>query len=161
LYGYAGGDPINFSDPFGLCPIEKDGIPCTAVYVGGATVRSAELRSALDAIAAEQDRALYIYGGDRTKERNAEVGGSPSSSHVLGSGADVIFDGLSKAETADALFHSSARKDAGVRLIYHKKGARLPEHSHLDLKSGPDLQEQPKGTPGKRYVPMVDPGYNP
>ena len=29
LYGFAEGDPINFSDPFGLCPIELDGIPCT------------------------------------------------------------------------------------------------------------------------------------
>lgn len=29
LYGYANGDPINNSDPFGLCPIELDGIPCT------------------------------------------------------------------------------------------------------------------------------------
>jgi hypothetical protein len=24
LYGYAGGDPINYSDPFGLCPDEKN-----------------------------------------------------------------------------------------------------------------------------------------
>jgi RHS repeat-associated protein len=28
LYGFAGGDPINFSDPFGLCPEWLDGIPC-------------------------------------------------------------------------------------------------------------------------------------
>jgi RHS repeat-associated protein len=28
-FGFARGDPINFDDPFGLCPIEKDGIPCT------------------------------------------------------------------------------------------------------------------------------------
>lgn len=131
------------------------------MYVGGATVSSARLRAALDAIAAEQNRELIVYGGDRTPERNAEVGGAPNSSHVLGSGADVIFSGMTKAETADALFHSDARKDAGVRLLYHKNGARLPEHSHLDLKRGPDMQEQPKGTPGRRYVPMVDPGYNP
>jgi RHS repeat-associated protein len=29
LYGFANGDPINFSDPFGLCPPE-DEVPCTA-----------------------------------------------------------------------------------------------------------------------------------
>jgi len=29
LYGFAAGDPVNFSDPFGLCPLKKDGIPCT------------------------------------------------------------------------------------------------------------------------------------
>jgi RHS repeat-associated protein len=28
LYGFANGDPINFSDPFGLCPEWLDGIPC-------------------------------------------------------------------------------------------------------------------------------------
>ncbi|MEJ7809360.1 MAG: RHS repeat-associated core domain-containing protein, partial [Gemmatimonadaceae bacterium] len=28
LYGFAGADPVNYSDPFGLCPIEVDGVPC-------------------------------------------------------------------------------------------------------------------------------------
>lgn len=27
LYGYAGGDPVNYSDPFGLCPIPADDCP--------------------------------------------------------------------------------------------------------------------------------------
>ena len=28
-YGFAGGDPVNFSDPFGLCPVTKeDPTPC-------------------------------------------------------------------------------------------------------------------------------------
>jgi hypothetical protein len=27
LYGYANGDPINFSDPFGLCPVPADRCP--------------------------------------------------------------------------------------------------------------------------------------
>ena len=39
MYGFAGGDPVNFSDPFGLCPLEKDGIPCAVTMgVGGALV---------------------------------------------------------------------------------------------------------------------------
>jgi hypothetical protein len=29
LYGYAGGDPVNFSDPFGLCPHFLTGRPCS------------------------------------------------------------------------------------------------------------------------------------
>lgn len=29
LYGFGDGDPVNNRDPFGLCPIEKDGIPCS------------------------------------------------------------------------------------------------------------------------------------
>jgi hypothetical protein len=28
LYGFANGDPVNFSDPFGLCPPEITGRPC-------------------------------------------------------------------------------------------------------------------------------------
>ncbi|HEY9230162.1 MAG TPA: RHS repeat-associated core domain-containing protein [Gemmatimonadaceae bacterium] len=46
LYGFANGDPVNFSDPFGLCPIEVDLIPCTfqmgvAGALGGALVGGA------------------------------------------------------------------------------------------------------------------------
>ena len=33
LYGYAGGDPINFSDPFGLCPENQTGRRCTILDV--------------------------------------------------------------------------------------------------------------------------------
>jgi len=32
LYGFANGDPVTFTDPFGLCPEKEDGIPCT-VYI--------------------------------------------------------------------------------------------------------------------------------
>jgi RHS repeat-associated protein len=33
LYGFAGGDPVNHTDPFGLCPAEMtdDSIPCTKI----------------------------------------------------------------------------------------------------------------------------------
>jgi hypothetical protein len=41
LYGFAGGDPVNFSDPFGLCPIEKDGIPCVGQMALAGTVTGA------------------------------------------------------------------------------------------------------------------------
>jgi RHS repeat-associated protein len=34
LYGYAGGDPVNFSDPFGLCPGQQgSGTICVAFYI--------------------------------------------------------------------------------------------------------------------------------
>lgn len=34
-YQYAGSDPVNYADPFGLCPIEKDGIPCAVTWAAG------------------------------------------------------------------------------------------------------------------------------
>lgn len=38
LYGYADGDPINFSDPFGLCPGAKgSGTICLAFYIANET----------------------------------------------------------------------------------------------------------------------------
>jgi hypothetical protein len=34
LYGFASGDPVNFSDPFGLCPQEaKDGTYCLDLFI--------------------------------------------------------------------------------------------------------------------------------
>ncbi len=155
VYGFAGGDPVNFSDPFGLCPIKKDGIPCTAVLAPGTTVSSGFLVIALSNIAAEMDKELTVYGGDRDAGRNAEVGGAPRSSHLDGTGADVIFAGTTKAETRDLLQASTIRNAFGVRLLYHQKGSTLPEHSHLDLQTGGDITEQKKGSKPK-YVPLPE-----
>ncbi|MFQ5705771.1 MAG: RHS repeat-associated core domain-containing protein, partial [Gemmatimonadales bacterium] len=41
LYGFANGDPINFSDPFGLCPIWVDGIPCVGPVAGASDLVAA------------------------------------------------------------------------------------------------------------------------
>jgi len=114
------------------------------------------MHAALDAIAAEADKPLLVYGGDRSEEHNKEVGGAPASSHLKGEAADVIFEGTSKKETLGILYDSHARKDFGVRLLYHQKGSSLPEHSHLDLQSGPDITEQQKGS-SPRYVPLKRP----
>lgn len=157
LYGYANGDPINQSDPFGLCPFDETGVPCRAVYAPGVKVSDRKLRLALDQIAAEQDRELIVYSGDRTEEQNKAVRGSSGSSHLTGSGADVIFRGMTKNETFSALYGSEARRDFGVRLLYHGPGAALPEHSHLDLKSGPDLYEMPKGSEPRYLILPVKP----
>ncbi len=34
VYGFANGDPVNFSDPFGLCPMHLTGRPCGNVLDG-------------------------------------------------------------------------------------------------------------------------------
>jgi RHS repeat-associated protein len=156
VYGFANGDPVNFSDPFGLCPIAKDGIPCEAEYAPGVKVSSGLMHTALDAIAAEADRPLLVYGGDRSAKRNSDVGGATRSSHLKGEAADVIFEGTSKKETLSILYNSEARANFGVRLLYHQKGSTLPEHSHLDLQQSGDITEQQKGQRPK-YVPLKEP----
>lgn len=147
---------LKYTDPFGLCPIENDGIPCAAEYLPGVSVGSERLRGALDAIAAEANVALVVYGGDRSPESNEAVGGAAKSSHLSGEAADVIFKGKSKKETVNLLLDSKARKANGVRLLYHQRGSTLPEHSHLDLQSGGDITEQKKGA-NPKHVPLTGP----
>lgn len=133
LYQYAGGNPVMFSDPFGLCPLARDHIPCRAVFIHGAETHNDRLRAALDQIAAEQDRPLYVNSAYRTPEENAAVGGTPGSTHTTDNGADVRLDGMTKEQTAGALNHSQARRASGLRLIYHTPSSPLPEHNHLEF----------------------------
>lgn len=50
LYGYASGDPVNFSDPFGLCPVTaEDPTPCGLTGAAIGTVAGAGLGVALTA----------------------------------------------------------------------------------------------------------------
>ena len=145
-YTYVDNNPYKKIDPDGRCPLAEDGIACTAVYAPGQHVSSPELRAGLDAIAAEADRMLIVYGGDRDPKHNAEVGGAKNSEHLQGIAADVIFEFTSKEETAEILFYSFARVEAGIRLVYHLPGnGKLPEHSHLDMKKGEDIQQNKGG----------------
>ena len=156
LYEYNGNDPNSFSDPFGLCPVEKDGIPCAARYAPGVTVSNAKLATALNSIAAEQNKTLIVNSGDRSAATNARVGGEANSPHLAGEAADVRFAGTTATQTEKLLYGSQARKDAHVRLVYHQPGAKLPEHSHLDLRPGPDRTEQKLGSK-PRYVNLGPP----
>ena len=63
---------------------------------------------------------------------------------------------MSKKQTLGILFNSQARKENGVRLLYHQQGSALPEHSHLDLQNGGDFTEQKKGAK-PRYLPLREP----
>lgn len=41
LYQFNGNNPVSNTDPFGLCPIEKDGVPCTLTMAGTGVVGGA------------------------------------------------------------------------------------------------------------------------
>jgi RHS repeat-associated protein len=72
LYGYANGDPINFSDPFGLCPKFITGKPCPfnglkaavgLVNAGRGTMKLARGGAAMATLAGAPVGALDIAGG--------------------------------------------------------------------------------------------------
>jgi len=163
LYAYAGNNPVAYTDPFGLCPLKKDGIPCSARFINGAHTNNQRLVGALNSIAAEQDRTLFVYSALRTSQHNREVGGADDSPHVRDQAADVIFAGMNKTETVDALFHSTARKESGLRLLYHGPEAAVAEHSHLDFDPGPDAKEISKDPKSgkRRFIPLADPVEHP
>jgi uncharacterized protein RhaS with RHS repeats len=67
LYGYADGDPVNFSDPFGLCPYLLTGKPCSA----GAAIAFGFVPIAGDAY----DIASAIAGKDLLTGESIGAGG--------------------------------------------------------------------------------------
>jgi uncharacterized protein RhaS with RHS repeats len=151
-YWYADNNPFKFTDPDGRCPIAKDGVPCVAVLLRGVKVSDQNLVSGLNKIAAEIDHKIEVYGGNRDPKRNAEVGGAKHSEHLTGNAADVRVIGMTKLQAAEAIFHSKTRIEAGIREVYHRSdNGKLPEHTHLDTKVGPDLQQNPGGG----YAPLA------
>jgi murein DD-endopeptidase MepM/ murein hydrolase activator NlpD len=67
LYGYANGDPVNYSDPFGLCPMYLTGRPCQNPLGGAAlTVRISE---------SNLDVGMFgpVRNGGRTQHRGVDI----------------------------------------------------------------------------------------
>lgn len=87
LYGYAGGDPINFGDPFGLDCESKDGgrrscrLTWSTADTPDSTVTAATLRE-IQAIADEAELDLVLSSGRR-------AGACPGSLHNCGRAIDI------------------------------------------------------------------------
>ncbi|HEX6807368.1 MAG TPA: RHS repeat-associated core domain-containing protein [Gemmatimonadaceae bacterium] len=71
-YGFGRGDPINYSDPFGLCPAWLDGHPCTVGY-GGITISGAWLSGMVS----------FTFGAYSNHD---ETGNFTSTAHGAGDG---------------------------------------------------------------------------
>ena len=82
LYGFAGGDPVNFSDPFGLCP-DKDDPACTT----GQQIMG-NIRAGVDrAIAAVGDFGNSLAAGLKSLAKEAAIeGGIALATGGAGSG---------------------------------------------------------------------------
>lgn len=52
LYQFSGNNPATFTDPFGLCPIKKDGIPCTVTLAAAGAASGLAVGVAATALSA-------------------------------------------------------------------------------------------------------------
>ena len=67
---------------------KQDGTPCLDHVI------DKRLVDLLDAIRERLDAPVYILSGYRCPEHNEAVGGVSNSQHVLGTAADITYDGI-------------------------------------------------------------------
>ncbi|GAB1344716.1 polymorphic toxin type 50 domain-containing protein [Gemmatimonas sp.] len=114
LYGFANGDPVNYTDPFGLCPLPQI---CTA---------------ALGAVLGAGGQVLINALSDRPLSEN--VGTSALAGALIGASF-----GAAAPEAATALFTRSAASAVGaagsagasrVMIEMGKQGKHIPNHNN-------------------------------
>ena len=155
LYGFANGDPINFSDPFGLCPEYLTGRPCLNPLIDmsgpptlradgnggylaardGGPHRALDLAAPLGSRAGATDGGVIVNIGEGKKSGKFVVighpgadGGDPVSYSVythLGS----LSPGLSKGAAVEAGQQIGVSGDTG-----NAKGT--PPHLHFEVRTG-------------------------
>jgi RHS repeat-associated protein len=157
LYGFANGDPVNFSDPFGLCPLL---IFCGVEYAPGVTPPSSlRVTTFLHVLALVEQRNVIVESGTRSQGHNEQVHGATDSCHLSGCAADIHLEGESNPETAQAVYgHSTIRSALGIREIYEADPANGHTGTHVDTRTsiGDRFEpRQPKTDPKKiHYVPL-------
>jgi RHS repeat-associated protein len=109
LYGYAGGDPVNFSDPFGLCPwcgvLQRAGAAVSAVGRYGQQLANA-VRGWASSPAAQQGAGLVDDLAERVAARSsgawdvAVAGGRHAGllRNMAGKGISDIQSGIASLE---------------------------------------------------------------
>ncbi|MEX2180713.1 MAG: RHS repeat-associated core domain-containing protein [Gemmatimonadaceae bacterium] len=133
-YGYAGGDPINFSDPFGLCPPRDNNTADCTVILNGATLSNPRMRERLEQFAQHVGRDVVLNGqnsGDRTAASNRSVEGALESPHLSGEGADIHVVGMDNLELAHKANESGLFNGVG----YYEGSAKHGPHTHVDIKN--------------------------
>jgi RHS repeat-associated protein len=122
VYGFAGGDPVNFSDPFGLCP-PKDNTPCPAQQIdnsdglGWARFAGAMLKPAQPILEAAA---------------NAEMAFMPLGE--LGEAANITKLGLREGKVEEGIYEFTATSEKvyvgqsgniSQRLLQHVRSGKL------------------------------------
>lgn len=153
-YGFANGDPVNFSDPFGLCPIPASDCPpgyfTAAMGTGGAVVGGIAGAVAGGVVSVPTfglTAPATVPGGILAGSASGLAAGA-----FVGSGLDVGIS-LSKTELGKKLGRA-------IRIISTiiSLGAGLKAHEAdgLPEQEDPDKHRPPPAAPGGRSVAPVD-----
>jgi hypothetical protein len=145
LYGFAGSDPVNFSDPFGLCPAFITGRPCStglAIAVGfvpilGDAIDIAGAVAGQDLMTGEElgnvDIAVTVVGTLLGSGKLAREGADVAQGAVRRYGSKGLPDHQAKVEE----LMTRARGEAGPRetVLREKKVS-----GHYASNRRPDVQ---------------------
>ncbi|MGH7615422.1 MAG: RHS repeat-associated core domain-containing protein [Gemmatimonadales bacterium] len=112
LYGYVGNNPVAYTDPFGLCPIKKDGVPCAVTFAaGGAAAGFATgVAASVAAAAPTLGGSLVISPATVTATTLTGLAGGA----LIGLAKDVSDNAQVLASAAAPLWDRIKRKVAGV-----------------------------------------------
>jgi hypothetical protein len=153
-YGFANGDPVNYSDPFGLCPIPASDCPpgyfTAALGTGGAVV-GAIAGGAAGALVSVPTFGLTapatVPGGVLAGSATGLATGA-----FVGSGLDLGIS-LSKTELGKKL--GRAIRNIG-KIIALGAGLRLHEAEQTPEIENPDKHKPPPAAPGGRSATPID-----
>lgn len=154
LYGYAGGDPINFSDPFGLCPPRDENTADCTVILNGAKLSNPDLFDRLNEFAKFVGRDIVLNGprsGDRSAEDNDAVSGATQSPHKTNEGADIHAWGFTNLELSHRAVASGLFNGVG----YYEGSATYGPHAHVDIKNRTAVWWIDKNDRSRPYLPPL------
>lgn len=140
LYGFAKGDPVTYSDPFGLC-VEKD-IDCQNVVRMLREQKGEEFQKAADFYEGMKEGRVYIVAGDDHRLwTNANRDGNPETWKMgTNLGKDIILNGEStKGDFLIAAVHEPLHQQGlsdysgeGVTIIPHTEWRAYNQLSPAD-----------------------------
>jgi uncharacterized protein RhaS with RHS repeats len=141
LYGYAGGDPINLSDPFGLCPPADDNFSDCATLSQGWWADRIARGEGNDVINTIGGIAATIWGGDDLPGVvTLSLPGFIGPSGGGGSLAKGIQAALKRAQGAEVSFSRLGRFTRAVWEVPGDKGAGYVRWNRILTEEGGTLR---------------------
>jgi len=131
LYGFAGGDPVNFSDPFGLCPQNvsvAQGIACVLIESTTAILGSGA--------------GFTLGGGGGLLASIPTLGLAAPVTVPAGAIAGAAVGGVAGKLTGEAITNALFAKGAGREFRGGSQSQRDPDHDRLMKEFSPTRREQ-------------------